>query len=71
MIFARKPLLWLEKSAFARFCPKVGKEPENPRVVGSIPASGHRVIEARREGREPSTSSIANRRPVPAELTPH
>ena len=37
MILARKPLLWQEKSAFARFCPKVGKEPENPRVGGSIP----------------------------------
>ena len=37
MIFARNPLLWLEKSAFVCFCPKVGKEPENPRVGGSIP----------------------------------
>ena len=37
MILARKPLLWLEKSAFARYCPEIGKEPENPRVGGSIP----------------------------------
>ena len=37
MILVRNLLLWLEKSAFARFCPKVGKEPENPHVGGSIP----------------------------------
>jgi hypothetical protein len=37
MFFARNPLLWLEKSAFACFRPKAGKEPENPRVGGSIP----------------------------------
>jgi hypothetical protein len=37
MMLARKPLFWREKSAFARFRPKVGRKPENPRVGGSIP----------------------------------
>jgi hypothetical protein len=37
MITALKPLFWQEKSAFARFRPKEGEKPENPRVGGSIP----------------------------------
>lgn len=46
MSFARESLLWCEKPGFARFCPKVGEKPENPRAFGSIPPGRHKVTES-------------------------